>query len=121
MFATWSFSFLSLFFFSILFVYFSFVLPSFYSDLRLLGTHKAIYSFFKFSMNELNEVSRILALLIFPTEVFGHLVGILIVFLEFIKFPLIILLETEHTKQFGSIKILISFPALITIYFKDSE
>ena len=37
-------------------------------------------------MNELNEVSRILALLIFPTEVFGPLVRILIVFLEFIKF-----------------------------------
>ena len=89
--------------------------------MHLLGTHKSIYSFFKFSMNELNEVSRILALLIFPTEVFGHLVRILIVFLEFIEFPLIILLETEHTKQFGSIKTLIYVSALITIYFKDFE
>ena len=76
--------------------------------MRLLGTYKAIYSFFKFSMSGLNEVPRILALLIFPTEVFGPLVRILIVFLEFIK-------------QFGSIKTLISVSALITIYFKDSE
>ena len=89
--------------------------------MRLSGTYKAIYSFFKFLMNELNEVSRILALLIFPTEVFGYFVRILIVFLEFIKFPLIILLETEHTKQFGSIKTLISISALITIYSKDYE
>ena len=72
-------------------------------------------------MNELNEISRILALLIFPTEVFGHLVRILIFFLEFIKFPLIILLEIEHTKPFRSIKTLISISALMTIYFKDSE
>ena len=89
--------------------------------MRLLGTYKVIYSFFKFSMSELNEVPRILALLIFPTEVFGPLVRILIVFLEFIKFPLIILLEIDHTKQFGSIKTSISVSALITIYFKDSE
>ena len=72
-------------------------------------------------MNELNEVSRILALLIFPTEVFGPLVRILIVFLEFIKSPLIILLETKHTKPISSIKTLISVSALITIYFKDFE
>ena len=72
-------------------------------------------------MNELNEVSRILALLIFPTEVFGPLVRILIVFLEFIKSSLIILLETEHTKPISSIKTLISISALITIYFKDFE
>ena len=72
-------------------------------------------------MNELNEVSRILALLIFPTEVFSHLVRILIVFLEFIKFPLIILLEIEHTKPIRSIKTLISISALMTIYFKDFE
>ena len=89
--------------------------------MRLLGTYKAIYSFFKFSMSGLNEVPRILALLIFPTEVFGPLVRILIIFLEFIKFRLIILLETDHTKLFGSIKTLISVSALITIYFKDSE
>ena len=86
-----------------------------------MGTYKAIYSLFKFLMSGLNEVPRILALLIFPTEVFGPLVRILIVFLEFIKFPLIILLETDHTKQFCSIKTLISISALITIYFKDSE
>ena len=86
-----------------------------------LGNCKAIYSFFKFSMNELNEVSRILALLIFPTEVLGIWWRILIVFLEVIKFPLIILLKTEHTKPIRSIKILISLSALITIYFKDSE
>ena len=86
-----------------------------------LGNYKAIYSFFKFLMNELNEVSRILALLIFPTEVFRNLVRILIVFLEFIKFPLIILLETEHTKPISSIKKLISIFSLITIYFKDFE
>ena len=72
-------------------------------------------------MNGLNEVSRILALLIFPTEVFGPLVRILIVFLEFIKFPMIILLETEHTKPICLIKKLIYVYALITIYFKDSE
>ena len=69
-------------------------------------------------MNGLNEVPRILALLIFPTEVFGYLVIILIVFLEFINFPLIILLEIEHTKQISSIKTLISISALITIYLK---
>ena len=69
-------------------------------------------------MNELNEISRILALLIFPTEVLGIWWRILIVFLEFINFPL---LETEHTKQIGSIKTLISVSALITIYFKNSE
>ena len=89
--------------------------------MHLLGNYKAVYSFFKFSMNELNEVSRILALLKFPTEVFGNLMRILIVFPKFIKFPLIILLETEHIKQFGSIKTLISVSALITIYFKDSK
>ena len=72
-------------------------------------------------MNALNEISKILAPLIFPTEVFGHLVRILIVFLEFIKFLLIILLETEHTKPISSIKTLIFVSALITIYFKDSE
>ena len=72
-------------------------------------------------MNGLNEVSRILALLIFLTEVFGPLVRILIVFLEFIKFPLIILLETEHTKPIFLIKKLIYVSTLITIYFKDSE
>ena len=81
--------------------------------MRLLGTYKAIYSFFKFPMSGLNEVPRILALLIFPTEVFGYLVRILIVFLEFINFPLIILLETEHTKQIGSIKTFISISAFI--------
>ena len=69
-------------------------------------------------MNELNEVSRILALLIFPTEV--PLVKILIVFLEFIKFSLIILLETEHTKPICLIKKLIFVSALLTIYFKYS-
>ena len=72
-------------------------------------------------MNELNEVSRIFAPLIFPSEVFGNLVRILIVFLEVVKLTLIILLETEHTKQISSIKTLISVSALITIYFKDSE
>ena len=46
---------------------------------------------------------------------------ILIFFLEFIKLPLIILLETEHTKPIHSIKTLISVSALVTIYFKDSE
>ena len=85
------------------------------------GNYKAIYSFFKFLMNGLNEVSQILALLIFPTEVFGPFVRILIIFLEFIKFPLIILLETEHTKPICLIKKLISVSALITIYFKDYE
>ena len=72
-------------------------------------------------MNELNEVSRIFALLIFPTEVLGIWWRILIIFLKVIKFPLIILLETEHTKPIRSIKALISVSALITIYFKDSE
>ena len=72
-------------------------------------------------MNELNEVSRILALLIFPTEVLGIWWRILIVFLEVIKFPLIILLETEYTKPMRSIKTLIYVYASITIYFKDSE
>ena len=72
-------------------------------------------------MNELNEVSRILALLVFPTEVLGIWWRILIIFLEVIKFPLIILLETEHTKPMRSIKTLIYVSALITIYFKDSE
>ena len=72
-------------------------------------------------MNELNEASRILTILIFPTEVFGPLVRILIVFLEFIKSPLIILLETEHAKLICLIKKLIYVSALITIYFKDSE
>ena len=72
-------------------------------------------------MNELNEVSRILALLIFPTELLGIWWRILIVFLEVIKFTLIILLETKHTKPIHSIKTLISVSALITIYFKDSE
>ena len=72
-------------------------------------------------MNELTEVSRILALLIFPTEVLGIWWRILIVFLEVIKSPLIILLETEHTKPIRSIKTLIYVSALITIYFKDSE
>ena len=67
-------------------------------------------------MNGLNEVSRILDLLIFPTEVFGPLVRILIVFLE-----LIILLETEHTNPIRSTKTLIYVSALITIYFKDFE
>ena len=67
-------------------------------------------------MNGLNEVSRILALLKFPTEVFGPLVRILIVFLEFI-----ILLETKHTNPIRSIKTLIYVSALITIYFKDFE
>ena len=72
-------------------------------------------------MDELNEVSRILALLIFPTEVLGFWWRILIVFLEVIKFPLIILLETEHIKPIRSIKTLTSVFALITIYFKDFE
>ena len=72
-------------------------------------------------MNELNEVSRIFTLLIFPTEVLGIWWRILIVFLKVVKFPLIILLETEHTKPIRSIKTLISISALITIYFKDSE
>ena len=67
-------------------------------------------------MNGLNEVPRTLAILIFPIEVFGLLWRILIVFLEFINFPLIILLETEHTRQFGSIKKWIYVSALITIY-----
>ena len=65
----------------------------------------------------LNEVPRILAILIFPIEVFGLLWRNLIVFLEFTNFPLIILLETNHTKQIGSIKKWISVSALITIYF----
>ena len=68
-------------------------------------------------MNGLNEVPQIFSLLIFPIEVFGLLWRILFVFLQFINFPLIILLETEHTKQFGSIKKWISVSALITIYF----
>ena len=68
-------------------------------------------------MNGLNEVPRILTLLIFPIEDFGLLWRILIVFLECFNFPLIILLETEHTKQFGSLKKWISVSALITIYF----
>ena len=72
-------------------------------------------------MNELNEVSRIFTLLIFPTEVLGIWWRILIVFLKVVKFPLIILLEIEHTKPIRSIKTLISISALITIYFKDSE
>ena len=72
-------------------------------------------------MNELNEVSRILVPFIFPTEVLGIWWRILIVFLEVINFPLIILLETEHTKQICSMKTLISVSALITIYFKDSK
>ena len=55
-------------------------------------------------MNGLNEVPQIFAFLIFPTEIFGLFLRILIVFLEFINFALIILLETEHTKQIGSIK-----------------
>ena len=72
-------------------------------------------------MNELNEVSQILAILIFPIEVLGIWWRILIVFLEVIKFPLIILLETEHAKPIRSIKTLIYVSALITIYFKDFE
>ena len=72
-------------------------------------------------MNELNEVSRILALLIFPTEVLGIWWRILIFFLKLLNSPLIILLETEHTKPMRSIKTLISVSALITIYFKDFE
>ena len=72
-------------------------------------------------MNELNEVSRILAPLIFPTEVLGIWWRILIVFLEVIKFPQIILLETKQTEPIRLIKTLISVSALITIYFKDSE
>ena len=68
-------------------------------------------------MNELNEVSRTLDSLLFPTEV----LGILIVFLEVIKFPRIILLGTEQTEPIRIIKTLISFSELITIYFKDSE
>ena len=72
-------------------------------------------------MNELNEVSRILAPLIFLTEVLGIWWRILIVFLEVIKFPQIILLETKQTEPIRLIKTLISVSALITIYFKDSE
>ena len=73
-------------------------------------------------MNQLNEISRILAPLIFSTEVLGIWWRILIVFLEvIIEFPLIILLETEYTKPIHSIKTLVSISALITIYFNDSE
>ena len=68
-------------------------------------------------MSGLNEVPRIFAHMIFPTEIFGLCLRILIVFLEFINFALIILLETEHTKQIGSIKKRIFVSALITIYF----
>ena len=69
-------------------------------------------------MQELNEVSRIHASLLFPTEVFGIWWRILIVFLGVIKFPRIILFETEQTKPIRLIKTLISVSALINIYFK---
>ena len=72
-------------------------------------------------MNELNDISRILAPLIFPTEVLGIWWRILTVFLEVIKFPKIILLETKKTESIRLIKTLISVSALITVYFKDSE
>ena len=44
--------------------------------------------------------SSIYALLIFPTEICGFRLRILIVFLECINFPLIILLETESIPHF---------------------
>ena len=69
-------------------------------------------------MQELNEVSRIHAYLLFPTEVFGILWTILIVFLGVIKFPRIILFETDKAKPTCLIKTLIYVYALITIYFK---
>ena len=73
-------------------------------------------------MSRINEVPRIFALMIFPIEIFGLCLRILIVFLEFINFAQIILLETEHTKQISSIKKWISVSAFITIYFhKISE
>ena len=72
-------------------------------------------------MNELNEVSRIHASLLFPTEVLGIWWRILIAFLGVIKFPWIILFETEQTKPIRLIKTLIYVSALITIYFKDSK
>ena len=69
-------------------------------------------------MQELNEVSRIHASLLFRAEVFGIWWRILIVFLRVIKFPRIILFETEQTKPIRLIKTLLSVSALITIYFK---
>ena len=67
-------------------------------------------------MYALNETSRILALLIFPMEIFRMRWGILnFFFLEFLKFPLIILFENEHYKLIRSIKKLNSVFALITI------
>ena len=72
-------------------------------------------------MNDWNEVSRIHASFPIPTEVLGIWWRILIVFLGVIKFPRIILFETEHTKPIRLIKTLISVSTLITIYFKDSE
>ena len=72
-------------------------------------------------MNELNEVSRIHVSLLFPTDVLGIWWRILIIFLGIIKFPLIILFETEQTKPIRLIKTLIFVSASITIYFKDSE
>ena len=72
-------------------------------------------------MQELNEVSRIHASLLFPTEVFGIWWRILIVFLGVIKFPQTILFETEQTKPIRLIKTLICISTLITIYFQDFE
>ena len=63
--------FLSFSFLFIFFVSFSFVFPSFYSDFASLGNFKALYSFFKVPMNELNEVSWIYSSLLFSTEVLG--------------------------------------------------
>ena len=69
-------------------------------------------------MQELNEVSRIHASLLFPIEAFGIWWRILIVLLGVIKYSRIILFETEQTKPIRLIKTLISVSALITIYFK---
>ena len=84
--------------------------------LRLLGTTRPFILSLDF-MQELNEVSQIHASLLFPTEVFSIWWRILIVFLGVIKFPRIILFETEQNKPIRLIKTLISISALITIYF----
>ena len=54
----------------------------------------------------------------FQQRFFGIWWRILIVFLGVIKFPRIILSETDKTKPIHLIKTLISVSALITIYFK---
>ena len=58
----------------------SFVFLSFYSDFTSLGNFKALYSFFKFLMNELNEVPWIYGYFLFPTEVLGNLMRKFLIF-----------------------------------------